>query len=118
MLNYSNRDFAYYEFPEGVDLILFDDDKNQSHVIADYAIVYEETDLIDLRGNVVLDTHNRDTLYAEQLYYDQERQWLFTNKPVRFRTKDQLIDGHGFDSDRNFNKARVLEVSGIVFLSE
>lgn len=118
MLNYSNRDFAYYEFPEGVDLILFDDDNNQSHVIADYAIVYDETDLIDLRGNVVLDTHNRDTLYAEQLYYDQERQWLFTNKPVRFRTRDQLIDGHGFDSDRNFRKARVLEVSGIVFLSE
>ncbi|MBT8259117.1 MAG: LPS export ABC transporter periplasmic protein LptC [Bacteroidia bacterium] len=118
MLNYSNREFAYYEFPDGVDLIIFDDNKNQSHVIADYAIVYDETDLIDLRGNVVLDTHNRDTLFAEQLYYDQERQWLFTNKPVKFRTRDQLIDGHGFDSDRNFNKARVLEVSGVVFLSE
>ena len=118
MLNYSNRDFAYYEFPEGVDLVLYDDDNNQSHVIADYAIVYEETDLIDLRGNVVLDTHNRDTLFADQLFYDQEREWLFTNRPVKFRTKDQLIDGHGFDSDRNFTKARVLEVSGVVFLSE
>ena len=118
MLNYSNRAFAYYEFPDGVDLILYDDDRNETHVIADYGIAYDETDLIDLRGNVVLDTHLRDTLFAEQLYYDQERQWLFTNKPVKFRTKDQLIDGHGFDSDRNFTKARVLEVSGVVFLSE
>ncbi|MBT8288431.1 MAG: LPS export ABC transporter periplasmic protein LptC [Flavobacteriaceae bacterium] len=118
MLNYSNRDFAYYEFPEGVDMVLYDDQNNQSHVIADYAIVYDETDLIDLRGNVVLDTHNRDTLFADQLFYDQEREWLFTNRPVKFRTKDQLIDGNGFDSDRNFTQARVLEVSGVVFLSE
>jgi len=118
MLDFSNREFAFFEFPEGVDLTLFDDENNRSHVIADYAIVYDETDLIDLRGNVVLNTHNKDTLFAEQLFYDQKRQWLFTNKPVRFRTKDQLIDGNGFDSDRNFTKARVLEVTGIVFLNE
>lgn len=118
MLDFSNREFAFFEFPEGVDLTLFDDENNRSNVIADYAIVYDETDLIDLRGNVVLNTHNKDTLYAEQLFYDQKRQWLFTNKPVKFRTKDQLIDGNGFDSDRNFAKARVLEVTGIVFLNE
>jgi LPS export ABC transporter protein LptC len=118
MLNFSNREFAFYEFPEGVDLTLFDEENNKSNVIADYAIVYDETDLIDLRGNVVLNTHNRDTLYADQLFYDQKLEWLFTNKPVKFRTKDQLIDGNGFDSDRNFSKARVLEVTGIVFLNE
>lgn len=118
MFDFSNREFAFFEFPEGVDLTLYDDDDNESHVIADYAIVYDDTDLIDLRGNVVLDTHNKDTLFAEQLFYDQKRQWLFTNKPVRFRTKDQRIDGNGFDSDRNFSRANVLEVTGIVFLSE
>ncbi len=118
MLDFSNRDFAFFEFPEGIDLTLFDDDNNKSHVIADYAIVYDETDLIDLRGNVVLNTHNKDTLFAEQLFYDQQQQWLFTNKPVRFRTLDQLIDGNGFDSDRNFSKARVLEVNGVVFINE
>ncbi|NNK87175.1 MAG: LPS export ABC transporter periplasmic protein LptC [Flavobacteriaceae bacterium] len=118
MLNYSNRDFAYYEFPDGIDLVLYDENDDETHIIADYAIVYDETDLIDLRGNVVLDTHKRDTLFADQLFYDQKREWLFTNNAVRFRTQDQLIDGHGFDSDREFTKARVLEVSGVVFLNE
>jgi len=118
MLNYSNREFAFYEFPEGVDLTLYDDDNNRSNIIADYAILYDETDLIDLQGNVVLNTHNKDTLFAEQLYYDQKRQWLFTNHPVRFRTKDQIINGNGFDSDRNFSQARVLEVTGRIFIDE
>ena len=118
MLDFSNREFAYYEFPEGIDLTLFDDNDNKSNVVSDYAIVYDETGLIDLRGNVVLHTHNKDTLYAQQLFYDQNLEWLFTNQPVKFRTKDQLIDGNGFDSDRSFSEARVLEVTGIVYLNE
>ena len=118
MLNYSNRAFAFYEFPEGVELTLFDDNNNESHVVADYAIVYVETDLIDLRRNVILNTHNKDTLFAEQLFYDQKREWLFTNKSVKFRRQDELINGNGFDSDRNFSKARVLEVTGVVYLNE
>lgn len=118
MLNYSNRSFAFYEFPEGVDLTLYDEGGKESHVVADYAIAYEETDLIDLRGNVILNTHNKDTLFAQQLFFDQKREWLFTNEPVKFRRKDELIDGNGFDSDRSFSKARVLEVTGVVYLNE
>jgi LPS export ABC transporter protein LptC len=118
MLNYSNREFAFYEFPEGINLTLFDKDNNESNVVADFAILYDETDLIDLKGNVVLTTHNKDTLYAEQLFYDQKKEWLFTNTPVRFRTKDQIINGNGFDSDRNFSQAAVLEVTGRIYIAE
>jgi LPS export ABC transporter protein LptC len=118
MLNYSNREFAFYEFPEGINLTLYDEDNNESHVVSDFAILYDDTDLIDLQGNVVLSTHNRDTLFADQLYYDQKRQWLFTNQPVRFRTADQIINGNGFDSDRNFTQAGVLEVTGRIFIAE
>jgi len=118
MLNYSNREFAFYEFPEGINLTLFDADNNKSNVVADFAILYDETDLIDLQGNVVLTTHNKDTLYADQLFYDQKTEWLFTNQPVRFRTKDQLINGNGFDSDRSFSQAKVLEVTGRIFIDE
>ena len=118
MLNYSNREFAFYEFPEGINLTLFDTDDNESNVVADFAILYDETDIIDLQGNVVLATYNKDTLYADQLFYDQKREWLFTNQPVRFRTKDQLINGNGFDSDRSFSQARVLEVTGRIFIDE
>lgn len=118
MLNYTNREFAYYEFPEGINLTLFDDENNKSNVVADYAILYDETNLIDLQGNVILTTHNKDTLYADQLFYDQKTEWMFTNQPVRFRTKDQLINGIGFDSNKDFTQAQVLETTGIIFIDE
>jgi len=118
MLDFSNREFAFFEFPDGVDLDIYDDDNNKSNVIADYALVYAETDLIDLRGNVVLRTHNNDTLFAEQLYYDQKTEWLFTNKPVKFVRQNEIINGNGFDSNRNFTNAEVLETTGIIYIDE
>lgn len=118
MLDFSNRDFAYNEFPDGVLLYLYDENNKKSTVIADYAIVYDKTNLIDMQGNVILASHDNDTLFAEQLYYDQEREWLYTNKPVTFRKGQDVINGNGFDSDIEFNDAQVLEIDGIITLDE
>ncbi len=113
MLDYSNRTFPYSEFTDGVNLELYEDGK-KSVVEADYAMVYDKTNLIDLQGNVKITTHNKDTLFAEQLYYDELKEWLFTNKPVSFRTGQDLIHGNGFDSNSKFTNAEVLEITGII----
>jgi LPS export ABC transporter protein LptC len=118
MLDYSNRVFAFCVFPKGVNLDFFDDDNNKSNVVADYALTYLDTDLIDLRGNVVLTTHENDTLFADQLFYDQKTEWLFTNQPVRFVRQNEIINGNGFDSNRNFTNAEVLETTGIIYIDE
>lgn len=113
MLDYSNRDFPFSEFPEGIHLDLFDDDKHKSVVLADYAISYSETDLIDLQGNVVLMTYTKDTLFAQQMYYDQRRQQLFTNSPVHFSfASGNTGKGNIFDSDVKFENYQILEGSG------
>ncbi|MDG2499427.1 MAG: LPS export ABC transporter periplasmic protein LptC [Flavobacteriaceae bacterium] len=118
MVNFTNREFPFYKFPEGIDLTLFDDNNNKNTVTSNHAIVYDQTDLIDLQGNVVLTTSTNDTLFTEQLYYDQKKEWLFTNQAVKFRTKDYITNGIGFDSNKNFTNAQVLEVNGRIFIDE
>lgn len=118
MVNFTNREFPFYKFPEGIDLTLFDDDNNKNTVTSDHAIMYDQTNLIDLQGNVVLTTSTNDTLFTEQLFYDQKKEWLFTNQPVKFRTKDYITNGTGFDSNKNFTNAQVLEVTGRIFIDE
>jgi len=118
MLNYTNRNFPFYEFPDGVTLYMFDKQNNKSTIVSDYAIVYDKTGLIDLQGNVVLSTHTNDTLFAEQIYYDQNKEWLFTNLPVTFRKGRDVINGNGFDSDSKFSDGEVLEIDGFITLDE
>ena len=48
MYNFSNIDFPYFEFPESVEIILFDKNKNESIITADYVISYNNTDLVDI----------------------------------------------------------------------
>jgi len=119
MLDYSNRDFSFSEFPDGVRLSLYDENNQKNIVLADYAIVYNATDLIDLQGNVILITPQKDSLFAEQLYYDQTREWLFTNQPVRFKSAT-ANNGRGdiFDSDTKFKNYTILEGRGDMILKD
>lgn len=119
MLDYSNREFSFQEFPEGIHLTLYDENGGENIVISDYAIVYKQTDLIDLQGNVILITTTKDTLFADQMYFDQKKDWLFTNQQVRLRS-NQSNSGSGniFDSDTEFKNMKVSESSGVGFVSE
>ena len=118
MYNFSNMDFPYFEFPESVEIIFYDEYKNKSIITADYVISYNKTDLVDLRSNVIIITSSNDTLYTDQLYYDKGQEWLFTNHPFRYKSFDKDIRGIGFDSNINFSKINFLDVNGYVLLEE
>ncbi|WP_179374613.1 LPS export ABC transporter periplasmic protein LptC [Winogradskyella wichelsiae] len=112
MLDYSNRNFAFSEFPEGVELIIFDDNGYKTTITSNYAIVYSDTDIIDLRGDVKIASHQKDTLFTEQLYYNQKLEWAFTNEPFLLKSLTSNLKGIGFDSDKNLKEPQVLESSG------
>ena len=52
MLDFSNLEYGFNEFPKGVHVTLYDEQEKTSTVVADYAIRYEGSDIIDLQGNV------------------------------------------------------------------
>ncbi|MCF7567596.1 LPS export ABC transporter periplasmic protein LptC [Sabulilitoribacter arenilitoris] len=118
MLDYSNRDFPFNEFPEGITLDIYDNENKKNIVVSDYAIIYNETKLIDLQGNVKIITSANDTLFAEQLFFDQEKEWLFTNKPVKYKQAEAVTNGIGFDANKDFSLAEVLEVTGYMTLED
>ncbi|NRD19352.1 LPS export ABC transporter periplasmic protein LptC [Winogradskyella eckloniae] len=108
MLDYSNRKFKFSEFPDGIELRTYDDDGNRTTITSKYAIHYPQTDIIDLQGNVRIITHQNDTLFTEQLFYNQKLEWLFTNEPWKYGT----LHGIGFDSDKSFENFQMLEMGG------
>ena len=103
MKDYSNLSFAYQEFPQGVEVRFWDEKNERSTVTADYAISYINTDLIDLRDNVVLRTSDSMVLRAEQLYWDKKNEWVFTDRPYQIKFKDgSYNNGIRFDSNQDF----------------
>jgi len=102
-LDFSSLKFPYKEFPEGVEVRFWNEKDQKSTVTSKYAIQYEETGIIDLRDSVVLVTHDSLVLRADQLYWDQKNQWVFTNQPYQIEFKDgSYNDGAWFDSSQDF----------------
>jgi len=114
MLDFGNAAFPYTEFPVGVDVTLYDTKQQKSYIVSDYAIRYNQTDIIDLQGNVKITSNDGKVLETTQLYYDQKREWFFTEKKCKltlgpgneFYTK-------GFDASRDFKN-----ISGQAFFGE
>ena len=104
LLDYSNLEFPYKEFPNGIEVRFWDEDGKKNTVTADYAIQFDETGLVDLRSNVVVITADSVVLKANQLYWDQKNKWVFTDQPYQIKFKDgSYNDGAvGFDSSEDF----------------
>ena len=104
--DFTNLEFPYRTFPNGVLVDFFDDENNKSIVKADYGIIYSATNLIDLQGNVVLESHDGKKLETPQLFLDQDNEWIFTHEKFTYTNPEDgtIMDGEGMDfsKDRNF----------------
>ena len=119
MLDFSNRDFPFREFPEGIELDFFEKDSSKNTVVSDYAIQYLETGLIDLRDNVKIVTSDSTILTGPQLYWDQQREWLFTDYNYKLQLPNGgLNEGAGFDSDQKFNNFNSRTNTGIQYIKD
>lgn len=101
--DFSNQQFPFMEFPKGAIIEFFDENNNKSVVTSDYAILYSDTRLVDLRGNVVLTTHDGNVLEAPQLYWDQDKEWIFTEGEFKWGNEyGVLLQGtSGIDFNRD-----------------
>jgi len=103
MLDYSHLEHGFNEFPKGVHVTLLDDTKQKSFVESDYAITYENTDIIDLQGNVKITSGDGKRLETEQLFYDQKNEWFYTEKNFKFTDgQGGFITGPGIDFSKDF----------------
>ena len=121
---YTLGQVPYREFREGVHVETFNDDAADSlstvDVIldADYAIYYENRQLWEARGNVVVQKMNegRTTLYTQQLFWNIETKRVYSNvdsKLVENGGRD-VAYGDGFESDDRLDFPRWRKGRGMV----
>jgi len=114
MLDYSNLEHGFNEFPKGVHVTLFDGPDKKSYVVSDYAIQYSNPDnIIDLQGNVKITSHDGNYLETSQLYYDQKNEWFYTEKHFKFTdNKGGYMEGPGIDFSKDFRIVNMQQNSG------
>ena len=103
MIDYSTAKNPFVEFPRAVLVTLIDANGNKTIVVADKAISYKKTEVIDLIGNVKIKTYDGKVLETNQLYFDQKNEWFFTEEAFTFKDADgSFLQGIGIDFSKDF----------------
>jgi len=118
--NFDNLKFPYRTFPNGLQVDFFDEDNNKSVITADYGIIYSATNLVDLQGNVVIESHDGKKLEAPQLYWDRVNEWIFTEKKFKYTNPEDgsIMDGEGMDFNRDFSFFNAHKTYGFMMIKE
>lgn len=118
--DFTNLSFAHRKFPNGLQVDYFDKEGNKSVVTADYGIVYEITNLIDLQGNVVIEGHDGKKLEAPQLYWDRENDWIFTQEKFTYTNPEDgtIMDGEGMDFNKDLSLLNAHKTYGLMLIKE
>ncbi len=110
----------FIEFTKTIHADFFDDSlRIESKMDAHYARYTGSESKVFLKDSVVVFNTKGDTLYCNELYWDRKRpgQEFYTDKPVRIRTKTQIIDGDGLDAPQDFKSWHIINGRGIVRVS-
>lgn len=110
----------FIEFTKTIHADFFDDTLNiESKMDAHYARYTQSESIVFLRDSVVVFNVKGDTLYCNELYWDRNKKGheFYTDKPVRIRTKTQIIDGDGLDAPQDFKSWHIINGRGIVRVS-
>ena len=116
--DFTNQNFPYSEFQEGVKITFYDNDLNETIVTSDYAITYNKTNIVNLIGNVVINNFDGSELKTKQLYWDPEQEWLFTEEKFSFKNIDYDIVASRLDANRSFTIFNTGKLDGKVLVED
>ncbi|MHA7830688.1 MAG: LPS export ABC transporter periplasmic protein LptC [Flagellimonas sp.] len=118
--DFDNQRFKFKTFPEGLQVDFYDEKNNKSVIVADYGIVYSQTNLIDLRGNVVIESHDGKKLETDQLYFDRKNNWIFTEASFKYTNPEDgtVMDGEGMDFNKDFTFFKAHKTYGLMTIKE
>lgn len=108
------------EFPEGLFLEFYDDNGNVTSTLrADKAYYTKEDNLWRGVGDVVVEnTEQGQQLKSEELFWDPDKEKIYTNVFVTVREGDQVLYGTGLEAKQDFSSWFIKNVEGEFYLDE
>lgn len=117
-IDFTNQPFPYSEFPNGLEIEFYDEIEGTTTVSSDYGIVYYQTRIVSLEGNVIIKSPDSSFVKSEQIYWDPEQEWLFSEKKVLFSSDDYTIRAKRLDADRSFKLLKTGKLDGNFLFTE
>ncbi len=109
-------DSTFIEFPRTLHVDFYNDTTVVESILdANYARYKENEKKVYLRDSVVvINILKKDTLKTDELWWDQQKEEFYTEKPVRIFQPDKTIYGTGLRAGQDFTWYDIYHITGVV----
>ncbi|MEL6591358.1 MAG: LPS export ABC transporter periplasmic protein LptC [Bacteroidota bacterium] len=104
----------------GVKIIVLNSYGQTTSTIVSESGVYERDEgIAELKGNVMLNNYKGEKLKTEQLFWDEKKDSVYTDKFVRIETPDKIITGsEGLKATSDFSSYTIFGIRGEIETDE
>jgi len=102
------------EFPKGFNVVFYDSLGHQKGTArANYALSHDVTQIIELRGNVIIQNFKDKTkIETEKMFWNRATKQIYGDKAVRILTADRIFTAIGFKSNEDLTQRELLHPTG------
>lgn len=119
MESYNNAESPYSEFISGLEVQFYDGNENPIGTVnCKYAKYTEKKKIWELKDSVIVVNEENDMLETELLFWDQEKDLIYTDRFVKITNEDQTVMGSGFESDPRLTRRRIKNVTATIYLHD
>ncbi len=120
LLNFDKAEDPYTEYPKGGQIITYTADSSviESQIKCKYALHQDKEQLWDLRNNVEAVNEDGVVFNTEQLFWDEKKEIVYTDKFVKITTSEEIITGYGLNAKQNMKEYQIKNISGVIGLNE
>jgi LPS export ABC transporter protein LptC len=115
----TRADTTRIEFPETLKVDFFNDSsKIESRLFAKYGRYYQAQRLVFLKDSVIIYNIKGDTLKCPELWWDQNKEIIYTDKSIKLRRPNEKIDGTGLTANQNFTNWTIQNATGPIMVPD
>lgn len=116
---FDKRQPPYWAFEKGVYLEKYDHDLNiEATIKCDTAYYYSEQKLWKLIGNVDIRNPKDERFFTDLMYWDQEKELIYSDAYIKIEQEDQVTEGIGFSSNQSMAVWEIKNTKGIYAIKE
>jgi len=100
---------------KGLFVTFFDsEEKISSTLKANYGVRFDLSRRMEAKYDVVVINKEGKKLETEKLVWDEANKKIYTDANVKITTDKEIITGKGFESNQDFTKYRLKEITGTI----
>jgi len=101
--------------PKGFYVTIFDEDEKVSSTLkGNYGVRFDVSKRMEARYAVEVINKNGEKLETEKLIWDEANKKIYTDAFVKIITPNQIINGKGLESNQDFTKYEIKNITGII----